>query len=312
MTQLFPHASNSEVIAAVSSRLADVHLQIWKDSSRFVYFCAHTLTLVYLPWWRYFGQRFPPTVTLEIVWWSFQSPKCFAMLTDVLFSKARTFSFLKVRLWGGNRVNLRHEGMEMRSAGGGERGVSSVSETLCHGLDEEMKCAASIRRWAKIKASPTLSHMVLFDQCFAFSLFSFFSASLSRFFSSFLRAGLLFFSPAEIPPRYWGNNMVARKVRGLRKPNLPQITPVSTTFPPLSYFLALSFKFLFSWSCSQHHIFSYSICSGRCLIRVLIIQRWHTDCTEKCMKAHGHQWEFPRLFLLIFIWFWKTYQCHVV
>ncbi len=72
-----------------------------------------------------------------------------------------------------------------KSAGGGERGVLSVSETLCHGLDEEMKCAASIRRWAKIKASPTLSHMVLFDQCFAFSLFAFFSRPLSRIFLLF-------------------------------------------------------------------------------------------------------------------------------
>lgn len=81
-----------------------------------------------------------------------------------------------------------------KSAGGGERGVSSVSETLCHGLDEEMKCAASIRRWAKIKASPTLSHMVLFDQCFAFSLFAFF-LGLSVTFFFFSESGPFVFFP---------------------------------------------------------------------------------------------------------------------
>lgn len=75
--------------------------------------------------------------------------------------------------------------------------------------------------------------LCFFPLCFFLGL----SQSL---FSSFLRAGLLFFSPAEIPPRYWGNNVVARKVRGLRKPNLPQITLVSLTFASLSHFLALS------------------------------------------------------------------------
>lgn len=204
------------------------------------------------------------------VWWSFQSPECFATLTDVLFSEAQTFSSPNVRRWGGNRVNQSHEGIEMRiekSAGGGERGVSSVSETLCHGLDEEMKCAASIRRWAKIKASPTLSHMVLFDQCFAFSLFAFF-LGLSVTFFFFSESGPFVFSPSEIPPRYWGNNMVARKVRGLRKPNLPQIlwfTLVSPTFLPFFLHSLSCFSFLVLFVASYT---LYSIFIGWCLICV--------------------------------------------
>lgn len=185
MTQLFPHASNSEVIAAVSSKSRRCPPS---DMERLILVCVFLSAHANAPQSalvKIFRQRFPQTVPLEIFWWSFQSLECFAMLTDVLFSEARTFSSMIVQLWGGKRVNLRHKGMETRSARGGERGVSSVSETLCHGLDEEMKCAASIRRWAKIKASPTLSHMVLFDQCFAFSLYAFFSASFSRFFLLF-------------------------------------------------------------------------------------------------------------------------------
>ncbi len=170
------------------------------------------------------------------VWWSFQSLECFAALTDVLIARHKLFHprTSTVRWQQGESEA---QGIEMRkekSAGGGERGVLSVSETLCHGLDEEMKCAASIRRWAKIKARPTLSHMVLFDQCFAFSLFAFFSRPLSRIFLLFWEQAFCFF-PSEIPPRYWGNNAVARKVRGLRKPNLPQIlwfTLISPTFLP--------------------------------------------------------------------------------
>lgn len=227
MTRLFPHASNSEVIAAVSNkprrcppsdteRLIPVRVSITSFSR----------------------------VTLEIVWRSFQSPECFAVLPHMLFSNARTFRPRFCGEVGTGWIRGTRDRDEERE----ERGVSSVSETLCHGLDEEMKSAASIRRWAKIKASPTLSHMVLFDQCFAFPSLLF-SWPLSSF-SSFLRAGLLFFSPSEIPPRYWGNDVVARKVRGLRKPNLPQIlgfTLVSPTFPPFS--CTLFHVSLSSWSC---------------------------------------------------------------
>lgn len=141
--------------------------------------------------------------------------------------------------WQQGELEDRDEERE-RSAGGGVRGVSSVSETLCHGLDEEMKCAASIRRWAKIKASPTLSHMVLFDQCFAFSLSAFFSASRSLF-SSFLRAGLLFFSPVR------NSSTLLRQQRGSTQGERSKKTkPAADSLFHTRHFLhsLLSFSFL--------------------------------------------------------------------
>ncbi len=87
--------------------------------------------------------------------------------------------------------------------------------------------------------------------------------------------------------------MVARKVRGLRKPNLPQIlwfTLVSPTFLP--FFPALSFMFLFPGPvCSIIYSVQYIhwLMSYMC---VLVIQGWHAfahvkDCAE---KMHEGTW----------------------
>lgn len=82
MTRLFPHASNSEVIAAVSNKPC----------------------------------RCPPSDTERLipVHVSITSFSDVAVLTDVLFSEAQTFSSPSIRRWGGNRVNQRHEGIETR------------------------------------------------------------------------------------------------------------------------------------------------------------------------------------------------------
>lgn len=156
-------------------------------------------------------------VMLAIVWWSCFGT-CWSMSCRARHGHVCLLCSSSLNApWGGNEGKKR--GAEMRNR---ERGGSSVSETLCHGLDEEMKCAASIRRWAKIKGSPTLSHMVLFDQCFAFFLFAFFSLSFG-IFSLFFAERPFCFSPSEIPACYWSNDVVARKVRGLGKPYLPPV-----------------------------------------------------------------------------------------
>ncbi len=129
------------------------------------------------------------------VWWSFQSPECFATLTDVLFSEAQLF---RPRTFNGEVATG-----WIRATRGSRWGLRRALEEESEGSRVLVKhyVTALTRKWnaqhqsgggPRSKPAPHSPIWFCLTSALLFPSLLFFSASQSHF-SSFLRAGLLFF-----------------------------------------------------------------------------------------------------------------------
>lgn len=175
MTRLFPHASNSEVIAAISNKPRRCPPS---DMERLIPVRVSTTSCSHVAFDGPFKAR-----------------NVFCRVDGCVDSEAQTFSSPNVRRWGGNRVNQRHKG----SRWGKRRTLEEESEGSWVLVKHYV--TALTRKWnaqhqsgVGPRSKPALHSPIWFclTSALLFPSLLFFSASQLHF-SSFLRAGLLFF-----------------------------------------------------------------------------------------------------------------------